>query len=240
MIRISCIALSLLLVSPLDLGAQAQPGPAARWEGSIRIPSGDLKVVLDLDQDAKGVWVGDIDIPAQGMKDLALRSVTVSGGSVAFELTADPNGPKFKGVLSADGSALEGSLSQAGSTFPMSLKRAGTAKVLVQTRNAELPAKFIGKWEGSLEAPGATLRLVFNLVNKEGTATGAIDSLDQGATGIPMDEISAAENVIKIVVKIVNGNYSGRLSEDGKTLTGEWSQAGNTLALVLKKAPSSK
>ncbi len=82
---------------------------------------------------------------------------------------------------------------------------------------------------------GGSLNLIFNLGNKDGSGTGTIDSPDQGAMGIPMSEISAGENSIKIGVKAVGGEYQGKLSEDGKTLTGEWSQSGSTLALVLKK-----
>ena len=232
----SCFALLFSLASY----AQTKPGVAGHWEGSITIPSGALKVIIDLDQDSKGMWIGDIDIPDQNVKDVSLQAVRVSTESVSFDLTADPNGPKFKGKLSEDGSTLAGDFSQGGNTFPMSMKRTGDAKVYVQPKNPALPDRFAGKWEGSLDAMGNTLRLVFNLGNKENSANGTIDSLDQNANGIPMDEISVTENAIKISVKVVGGNYSGKLSDDGKVLTGEWTQMGNTLPLVLKKAAATK
>jgi hypothetical protein len=58
--------------------------------------------------------------------------------------------------------------------------------------------------------------------------------------GLPMSAITVSEKTIKITVQIVGGGYTGKLSEDGKVLTGEWSQAGNTLPLVLKKAAPAK
>ncbi len=216
--------------------AQTRPGAAGHWEGSITLPSQGLKLVVDLERDAGGAWIGDIDIPDQGVKDLSLRAVTVTGNSVSFELAATPGGPKFEGKLSDDGTTIDGNFMQAGNSFPLTLKRTGEAKVYVAPKNASLPDKFAGKWEGSLDSMGNTLRIVFNLDNKEGSATGTIDSPDQGANGIPMNEISTSENAIKVSVKLVNGSYSGNLSEDSKTLTGEWSQLGNTLPLVLKKA----
>ncbi len=236
---IVAIAGCLLLSIPVSL-SQTKAGPAGHWEGSITLPAGALKVVVDLDKDAKGTWVGDIDIPDQSVKDVTLRAVVVANESVSFSLTADPNGPKFQGKVSADGNTLAGTFSQGGSDFPMSLSRGGDAKVYVQPKNAALPDRFAGKWEGSLGAMGNTLRLVFNLGNKEDEASGTIDSLDQNAMGILMDEISTTENAIKISVKVVGGSYSGKLSDDGKVLTGEWTQLGNTLPLVLKKAAAVK
>ena len=226
---------SLLFVLTAISNAQTKINPAGHWEGSIITSTGELKVIVDLDRDAKGTWIGDIDIPDQGVKDLPLRDVSVSGDAVSFGLPAGPGEPMFKGKLSSDGPTISGDFFQSGSNVPFSLKRTGEAKVYVPAMNPELPEKFIGKWEGKLETPGGSLNLVFNLSNKDGSAVGTIDSPDQGATGIPISLISVSENSIKIGVQVVSGEYKGKLSEDGKSLTGDWSQSGQTLALVLKQ-----
>ena len=152
--RLMCavVGFSLLVFSSISL-AQSKLTPAGRWEGSIVAPSGELKVVVDLDRDSDGSWIGDIDIPQQGVVDLPLKSISVSNNAVTFELPAGPGGPRFQGKLSDDGNALAGEFMQAGSSFPLSMKRAGEAKVQPAARNPELPEKFIGKWEGSLETP---------------------------------------------------------------------------------------
>ncbi len=62
-----------------------------------------------------------------------------------------------------------------------------------------------------------------------------MDSPDQGAMGIPVSMISPGENAIKIALKLISVEFNGKLSEDGKTLTGEWSQGGGSYALVLAK-----
>jgi hypothetical protein len=80
-----------------------------------------------------------------------------------------------------------------------------------------------------------SVHLIFILSNKDGFAVGTIDSPDQGAMGIPISFISAGENLLKIEVKLIPAGYNGKLSEDGKTLTGEWSQGGKTFPLVLTK-----
>ncbi len=238
--RITSYAVYVILAFSSLSSSQTKPGVAGHWEGAITLPSGSLRVVIDLDKDASGAWIGDIDIPEQRLQDVSLHAVTVKDDAVSFDLTTDPSGPRFKGKLSGDGNAIAGDFSQGGSTFALSMKRTGEAKVYVQPKNAALPDKFTGKWEGGLEAEGNTLRLVFNLANTGDSASGTIDSLDQNATGIPMDAISAADNTIKISVKVIGGSYSGKLSEDGKVLTGEWTQMGNTLPLILKKSAAGK
>jgi len=221
-------------------GAQTKPGPAGHWEGSIDVPSGPFKVIVDIDRDSGGAWIGDIDLPAQGVKDMPLTGISVTGDSISFNLVAGSGGPKFKGKLSDDGNTISGEFSQGENSFPFTLKRAGEAKVYVPPKNAALPEKFKGKWEGTLESMGRTLHLVFNLSNTDGSASGTIDSPDQGATGLPMTEITTTEDSIKITVKIVNGSYAGKLSDDGQGLTGEWTQAGNSLPLALKKSAVAK
>jgi hypothetical protein len=76
---------------------------------------------------------------------------------------------------------------------------------------------------------------VFYLTNKDGAASGTIDSPDQSANGIPMSEITATESTIRITVSIISGSYDAKLSDDGKVLTGTWSQGGGTLPLVLSR-----
>jgi hypothetical protein len=164
----------------------------------------------------------------------------VSDSSVSFSLIAGPGDPRFQGKLSEDGNTISGEFTQGDNSFPFSIKRTGEAKVYVPPKNAALPERFTGKWEGTLDSMGTTLHLVFNLANKDGAATGTIDSPDQSAIGLPMSQITVSENTIKITVQLVGGGYTGKMDEDGKVLTGEWSQAGNTLPLVLKKAAPAK
>lgn len=233
--RVFCFCLGWLIVCSAASAAQTAVSPAGRWEGSIAIPTGDLKVIVDLDRDAKGTWIGDIDMPEQAVKDLPLRNVSVSGESVSFGLSAGPGDPTFKGKLSEDGATISGDFFQAGGSVPFSLKRTGEAKVYLPDKIPAIPEKFTGKWEGKLETPVGSYILVFNLSNKDGSAIGTVDSPDQGAMGIPMSMISPGENTIKIALKLISTEYNGKLSEDGKTLTGEWSQGPGNYALVLVK-----
>ncbi len=97
-----------------------------------------------------------------------------------------------------------------------------------------------GVWEGTLNAQGAKLRLVVHITTgKEGKLKAEMDSPDQGAQGIPVDEIKLVERELFFEMKSIGGKYRGMLSEDGSTINGTWSQGGS-YTLVLKKDPSQK
>jgi hypothetical protein len=51
------------------------------------------------------------------------------------------------------------------------------------------PAEITGDWKGQLDVNATKLRLVLHIHKSEAGLTGALDSLDQGALGLPMDSI---------------------------------------------------
>ena len=67
-----------------------------------------------------------------------------------------------------------------------------------------------------------------------------MDSLDQGASGIPVETVTYKDGNLSLEVKSIRGVFEGTLKEDGKTIEGKWKQAGSVLPLVLNhidKAP---
>ncbi|MFC1724545.1 DUF3471 domain-containing protein [candidate division KSB1 bacterium] len=105
----------------------------------------------------------------------------------------------------------------------------------------EKAVKIDGVWEGTLDAMGTQLRIVVNISLKEdGSYKATMDSPDQGATGLAVDEVTFKDGKLNFVMNMVGGDYKGILKEDGLTFDGEWSQAGTSFPLVLKKDPSKK
>lgn len=93
-----------------------------------------------------------------------------------------------------------------------------------------------GIWEGSLKVPGMELRIVFKIFkNPDGTLTATMDSPDQGATGIPVEEVIFIDNTLRLEVKSAGGVFEGKVSEDFLVIEGEWKQSGQTLPLTLKR-----
>jgi pimeloyl-ACP methyl ester carboxylesterase len=95
---------------------------------------------------------------------------------------------------------------------------------------------FEGVWWGTLTAGAQRLRLVVRLQrDADGQLRGTIDSLDQGATGIPISAITVEGNTIRVRSDAVQGEFVGTLSEDGKQVAGVWKQGGQELPLTLTR-----
>jgi len=89
-----------------------------------------------------------------------------------------------------------------------------------------------GIWLGTL---GGRLRVQVHLkMGPAGAWSCALDSLDQGAAGIPCGHVQVSGDAVAFDVPDVQGKFSGTLSADGKTLTGTWTQ-GAPLPLVLER-----
>ncbi len=92
-----------------------------------------------------------------------------------------------------------------------------------------------GDWQGTLHA-GMDLHLVLHITKGDGGALKAtLDSVDQGAYGIPVSSISLKNSNLTLGVDAVHGTYEGKLSGDGNTMSGTWTQ-GQTLPLDFKRS----
>ncbi|MCS7301792.1 MAG: alpha/beta fold hydrolase [Fimbriimonadales bacterium] len=100
---------------------------------------------------------------------------------------------------------------------------------------------FEGVWWGVLEAGGQRLRLVFRLNrNADGGWTASLDSPDQGAQGIPVSAVQIEGRRITLKSELVQGEFVGTLSADGKQLEGVWRQSGNEFKLTLTRGEPPK
>jgi len=98
---------------------------------------------------------------------------------------------------------------------------------------AQPASAYNGDWTGALSAGGQTLRLVLHVKTEGATQTAELESLDQGAT-IPAAAIKTESGQLSALFMAVGGELAAKLSEDGKTLTGTWTQ-GQVFPLVLTK-----
>jgi uncharacterized protein (TIGR03435 family) len=90
-------------------------------------------------------------------------------------------------------------------------------------------------WQGTLHA-GNDLRIVFKISKADGGGYKAVNySIDQGGMPIPVAKVTLEGTTVKISVTAVGGTYEGKLSSDGKTIVGNWSQ-GSPLPLTLTRA----
>ncbi|HWW15408.1 MAG TPA: alpha/beta fold hydrolase [Candidatus Dormibacteraeota bacterium] len=94
----------------------------------------------------------------------------------------------------------------------------------------------VGDWEGTLHA-GADLRLVLHITKGDGGVLKAtLDSVDQaGANGIPVSSVIFKDSQLSLGVEIIHGSYEGKVSSDGNTISGTWSQ-GEQFPLEFKRS----
>jgi len=105
----------------------------------------------------------------------------------------------------------------------------------------EKTSRIDGVWEGVLEAMGMELRIVVHITREaDGALKASMDSPDQGAMGLKVDEVSFKNGTLYFVMDAIGGEYEGKLKEDGLTIDGEWSQGGTTIPLELKKNTAKK
>jgi pimeloyl-ACP methyl ester carboxylesterase len=93
-----------------------------------------------------------------------------------------------------------------------------------------------GDWQGTLKVGEAELRLVLHITKAgDGSWKGTLDSVDQGANGIPVTSISLKESKLKFVVDEVKGSYEGTVNAGATEISGTWTQS-QSLPLAFKRA----
>lgn len=98
------------------------------------------------------------------------------------------------------------------------------------------PKDIAGVWQGALKIGAIELRLVIHLEKTEkGEWKASLDSPDQNAKGIAIEDVKLDDGNLVLTSKAVQGTFEGKLSEDGKELVGKWKQGGQALALTLKR-----
>jgi len=112
------------------------------------------------------------------------------------------------------------------------------AALSTEGKTVETPAMDLsGTWMGSLSAGGANLRVVFRISRSEsGEWTAVMDSPDQGATGIPVQEVVLEGTALQIEMPNIGSRYVGEVHPQHRRITGRWMQGGAELALDLEPA----
>ncbi|MBZ5609399.1 MAG: TIGR03435 family protein [Acidobacteriia bacterium] len=93
-----------------------------------------------------------------------------------------------------------------------------------------------GTWQGTLQA-GRDLRTVIKISTSEkDTLKAVMYSIDQGGQGIPANAVTLQGSSVKIAIPGIGGTYEGKLSADGNSITGTWTQGPRPLPLNLTRA----
>ncbi len=101
---------------------------------------------------------------------------------------------------------------------------------------AQAPAPSVaGTWEGALEVGAVTLRIGVTIgAQADGGLSARMDSPDQGAYGLPLNDVTFADGVLRFSLRQANGTFEGRLNAAAAEISGTWTQ-GMPMPLVLKR-----
>ena len=93
-----------------------------------------------------------------------------------------------------------------------------------------------GHWLGVVSVQGMKLRLGLRVSrDSAGKRTATLDSLDQGAKDLPVEEIEQSGQTVRFSARRLGLIYSGSLSADGRRIEGEMKQGTATLPLTFER-----
>jgi hypothetical protein len=91
-----------------------------------------------------------------------------------------------------------------------------------------------GNWQGTLQAGQQKVRIVFKIALENDKLQATLYTVDQPSPPIATT-ITRDGSTVKMTIPSINGSYEGKLSGDGNSIAGTWTQ-GAPLALNLARA----
>ena len=89
-----------------------------------------------------------------------------------------------------------------------------------------------GQWQGTLKA-GRDLRIVVKITNDDKRLQATMYSIDQPGPGLKASNVRFDGGALGFSVDLIGGRYKGKLSGDGKSFAGTWTQGPTPLPLNL-------
>jgi uncharacterized protein (TIGR03435 family) len=92
-----------------------------------------------------------------------------------------------------------------------------------------------GTWQGIIHVD-RDIRTVIKISKADdGVYKAVVHNIDLGGDGFPATKITLDGSTVKMAFTAIGGSYEGKLSTDGNTMTGNWTQGPNPLPLVLTR-----
>ncbi|MBS1812975.1 MAG: hypothetical protein JST84_32715 [Acidobacteria bacterium] len=220
-----------LLVCLLGTTAARAQAVEGDWEGTLKAGAAEFRLAVHIKKNEKGGLQATLDSVDQGAMGIPLSSISLSEGALKF--TLDSIGASYEGKLDANRNVIGGNWSQGGASLPLEFTR---PKPRAETKpRTPKPSDIDGNWEGALNAGGQTLRIALHITNFEDGVSAKFDSLDQNLKNIPVTTVQRDGTKLKFELRQFAATFEGTIDKELKTITGEWSQGGGSLPLILKR-----
>ena len=205
--------------------------PTGNWQGTLKAGGTEIRIVVHVSKNAAGKLTATFDSPDQGATGIKVGPIDLRGTKLNFSvLSLDGS---YEGTLNDAGTAISGTWSQRRIDFPLDFERVTT---VTRTEHKPVPPSDIGgAWFGTLNTAGGMLHLAFHIVNTDDGLTATMDSLDQGAKGLPVTSVRRDGTALKLEMKQLAGGFEGKISADASMIEGRWTQSGGSLSLTLTR-----
>jgi fermentation-respiration switch protein FrsA (DUF1100 family) len=191
------------------------------WAGSLQAGDAVLHLVLHVTKAADGSFQATIDSLDQGVYGIAVTSVTVKDLNLQFSVSSA--GAAYQGKILANFSGIEGIWSQGDIGIPLAFHRIAAGAGARKPDDAIADAE--GVWQGALEGNGMRLRLQLHVSHDDQKQlVAALDSPDQGISGLPATKVSQKITVFHFEIPAVDGIYEGNLNAAKSVIAGKWTQ----------------
>jgi pimeloyl-ACP methyl ester carboxylesterase len=209
------------------------PSLTGTYAGTLQAGEAQLHLVLHLTQNPNGSFAGTLDSLDQGVFDIAATHVAKSESKLNLDVASV--GAHYEGKISVDHKTIDGIWTQGNATLPLVFHRRAGNAISSKSKDAVFPVE--GNWQSALETHGMRLRLQLHVSHDtERELVAALDSLDQGVSGLPASNVSLEENDFYLEIPAVAGTFEGKLDPGKNTLSGKWSQAGAEQDLEFKRS----
>jgi hypothetical protein len=196
------------------------------WQGSLSGPA-KLAFVFEFKQDGKGGLTGGLSVPEQGALGIPLANLQIGPGTIAFKIPQI--GGEYRGTFS--GTSMTGTFKQGAQPqngVPLNLTRTNIATEQRGIGGAAFTLLY-GNWKGKLAKFDTVLRFTVNGMQQ----VAFLDVPEQKAMDIPVTSATVTGKKVVLEVAALGAKFSGELA--GKTLTGEWTQRGETTPVTWTK-----
>lgn len=222
--------------APANHKTQTPHSPATlegNWAGSLQAGDVVFHFVLHVSKSSDGAFKASIDSLDQGVYGIEVTALTQNDSDVRFSVPS--NGVQFEGKLSADHAGIQGTWSQGNVGLALSFHR--QAAGAGARKPGDAIASVEGIWQAALEANGLRLRFQLHVTHDdEKHLIAALDSPDQGISGIPAVNVSQKLTVFHFEIPLVQGVYEGNLNAAKTLITGNWTQGGITHNLNFQRS----
>ena len=236
--RVLTVILFLLSFSVMADGTNA---PAGDWLGNLEVDGVKLRLLFRIRKEPGDAYVGTMDSLDQGAKNIVIDKISFEDQQLRFQIKLIK--AIFEGQYQTTSDKFVGKWIQGSGASPLTLVRATPDQIAADTPAPKDVAaskvageRLSGNWSGWLKTGGEEYRLALNIrTNRDGTASGTLDSLDQGLTGIPLSGIIYNDGNVHFDVRGMAAAYDGVSFNNSTTVTGQWKQAGQVLPLKFTK-----